>query len=132
MCKWIELEKEKPPRDALYLVCVESLDRAKPLLAVVWYDRNDGWGSRLPSAWLVGIGDDPVVQGPQFPLVWCDQITHWQEIKRPDESVCRWEPDGDGIWETECGNTFQFSDSGPRDNGFEFCPYCGCSLKSAI
>lgn len=128
MYEWIELEKEKPTRDALYLICVENLEKAKPLFAVVWYDPKVGWGSQVPPAWLVEIGNSPAVQGPRFPLIWANQITHWQEIKRPDKSECQWKSDGDGIYETGCGATFCFIDDGPHGNGFRFCPYCGYSL----
>lgn len=110
MCKWVELEKEEPTGDALYLICAQNMVSDKPLIAIAWHDPDSGWG-------------------PQLPPMWLDAITHWQEIKQPDESVCRWELDGDGIWETECGNTFQFSDSAPHDNRLKFCPCCGCSLQ---
>ncbi len=109
MCEWIELEKEKPTEDALYLICAESHDPDESLIAVAWYDPDAGWGPQLPPAWL-------------------DAITHWQDIKPLGKSECRWEPDGDGVYETDCGATFYFADDGPYGNGFRFCPYCGCSL----
>ena len=33
------------------------------------------------------------------------------------------------VWETTCGQTWQFMDSGPRDNKTRFCHYCGGKAK---
>ena len=43
---------------------------------------------------------------------------------------CVWNYVEDGIWETGCGEMFQFfpETPTPRDNGFRFCPYCGRSI----
>ena len=42
---------------------------------------------------------------------------------------CAWTQDFEnGYWETACNNAFDFDDGGPRDNGFNFCPYCGAPL----
>lgn len=44
---------------------------------------------------------------------------------------CEWEVDRNeefSIWNTACGNTFQFETGGPIENGFAYCPYCGCAL----
>lgn len=39
---------------------------------------------------------------------------------------CKWLESQDGfVFDTECGNKFEFIDSGIEDNGFKFCPYCG-------
>lgn len=29
------------------------------------------------------------------------------------------------LWDTTCGNVFQFTDGGPKTNQFRFCCYCG-------
>lgn len=31
------------------------------------------------------------------------------------------------VWTTDCGNMFEFTvaGSGPEENKFEYCPYCG-------
>lgn len=42
--------------------------------------------------------------------------------------VCQWGDDEEGIWNTGCGELFQFDADGPRENGFKFCPYCGKEL----
>jgi DNA-directed RNA polymerase subunit RPC12/RpoP len=41
------------------------------------------------------------------------------------DGSCTWTEDSDGSWDTECGDKFVFLDSGPMDNGFYYCPYCG-------
>jgi len=41
---------------------------------------------------------------------------------------CEWTPEDptDGtVWESGCGDMFQFTDGSPIKNDFEYCPYCG-------
>lgn len=38
---------------------------------------------------------------------------------------CIWTFDNDGYYQTTCGNGWSFEDGGIRDNGVNFCPYCG-------
>lgn len=45
---------------------------------------------------------------------------------------CIWTEDGDGFWETSCGNTFVVEDGTPYDNKMKFCPYCGGNLREVI
>jgi hypothetical protein len=42
---------------------------------------------------------------------------------------CVWKPDSDGTYRTSCGQAFVFTDGGPRENGANFCLYCGAALK---
>lgn len=46
--------------------------------------------------------------------------------------TCGWttppDPDFD-VWDTGCGNAFEFNADGPKENGFKFCPYCGGELE---
>ncbi len=46
---------------------------------------------------------------------------------------CGWihyDEDGDDVWRSECGHDWAFFDSmGPKDNGMNFCPFCGNPLK---
>jgi hypothetical protein len=58
-----------------------------------------------------------------------DEISEAEEkIDRLKAVKCRWKPseefDNDN-WESSCGNLFSFFADGPKENGFEFCPYCG-------
>lgn len=44
--------------------------------------------------------------------------------------TCKWHKDAyewedHDYWETSCDNLFQFNDGGPKENHFEYCPYCG-------
>lgn len=43
---------------------------------------------------------------------------------------CEWKEDEDGIWHTECDNSFHFTEGGPTENDFLFCPYCGKRLET--
>ena len=46
--------------------------------------------------------------------------------------ICKWKPDEDGVYETGCGNRFEFTEAGPKENKFDYCPYCGNVLKIVI
>lgn len=44
--------------------------------------------------------------------------------------TCKWRKNGfhmkeHNYWETGCNNLFQFTNDGPKENHFEWCPYCG-------
>lgn len=43
--------------------------------------------------------------------------------------ACVWEEAEDGVWQTSCGNEWQFEEGGPSDNGQEYCGYCGKPLS---
>lgn len=43
--------------------------------------------------------------------------------------VCVWRFTVDRFWATECGREFEFTNDGPRENGFKACPYCGKHLE---
>jgi hypothetical protein len=43
--------------------------------------------------------------------------------------ACRWTEDEDGVYDTDCGNKFMFTDDGPVANKMRFCGYCGKPLK---
>jgi hypothetical protein len=45
-----------------------------------------------------------------------------------DPVGCVWRDDGDGNWETDCGNTFTYENGGPGDNHAKWCQYCGLGL----
>ena len=39
---------------------------------------------------------------------------------------CTWKLNTtDETWETSCAEVFEFSDDGPKKNGFLYCPFCG-------
>ena len=43
---------------------------------------------------------------------------------------CWWKFD-ESTWsyDTKCDNKFQFTNDGPIENGFRFCPYCGGEIS---
>lgn len=43
--------------------------------------------------------------------------------------TCKWTEDEDGLWNTECGGTFEITEGTPRENEMVFCPYCGKSIE---
>ena len=43
--------------------------------------------------------------------------------------TCNWTNDGEGNWETGCGNLFVIIDGTPTQNGMAYCCYCGKRLK---
>lgn len=42
--------------------------------------------------------------------------------------TCKWTNSDDGPWETGCGHAYEFIDDGPKENGQQFCGYCGGRL----
>ena len=38
---------------------------------------------------------------------------------------CDWHEDGDGVWNTDCGNHFELLTGTPAMNKMIYCPYCG-------
>lgn len=52
-----------------------------------------------------------------------------ENILADRKTVCYWAADDDGTWHTTCRNAFQFENSGPTENGFTHCPYCGKPLE---
>lgn len=43
----------------------------------------------------------------------------------PRRDKCKWTLDDDGVYNTECGEAFVFTDDGIKENGARFCIYCG-------
>lgn len=54
----------------------------------------------------------------------CGRVITDDEPPAP-EGTCAWSENDDGFYETECGNSFQFSEGGAADNGAVYCQYCG-------
>jgi Lar family restriction alleviation protein len=70
-----------------------------------------------------------------------EHISHWMPLPeppdseaQPTDSVCEWrlEDDERDIWETSCGQLWQFTCDGPREHGMEFCPFAGCGRRITI
>lgn len=36
---------------------------------------------------------------------------------------------GDDFWDTSCGEAFTFAEGDPKDNRFNYCPYCGKRIE---
>ena len=44
---------------------------------------------------------------------------------------CKWVADDNGTYFTECGETFEFTNDGPKENNARFCMYCGNKIVCA-
>lgn len=53
------------------------------------------------------------------------------EVVKAGGRVCEWTEDTEGTFVTSCGNYFQFTADGPKENKFQFCPYCSGKIKEA-
>ena len=42
---------------------------------------------------------------------------------------CCWTDDGEGNWDTDCGEKYTIIDGTPTANGMRFCCFCGLALK---
>jgi hypothetical protein len=50
-------------------------------------------------------------------------------LKR-DPVHCLWIETPDAAWQTFCGELFEFTTEGPKENNFTFCPYCGRYIEA--
>lgn len=51
------------------------------------------------------------------------------EPKTTTPPTCKWQnDDGNAPHETQCGQAFEFTNDGVKENGFKFCPFCGGSI----
>lgn len=41
------------------------------------------------------------------------------------DATCTWREDDEGVWQTECGDAFEFTTDGPEENNVKYCCYCG-------
>lgn len=64
-----------------------------------------------------------------LPTVYAPAATVAATVRKMRGRVCAWTEDEDGNWDTDCGDKFVFTESGPTDNGMRFCCYCGKPLK---
>lgn len=55
----------------------------------------------------------------------------WMQFSVPaaPPAECSWRPDEGGVYTTECGHMFTFTDGTPADNGATYCQYCGKKIK---
>jgi len=85
---------------------------------------TDGWDKeyldtlRELEAELKGMGTPIVDRSSEI------EFTDDETGNDPNKS-CVWSEDEDGAWHTGCGNIWEFSDGGPRENRAWYCPYCG-------
>lgn len=49
---------------------------------------------------------------------------------RATRGACVWNEDDDGTWESTCGQSWQFIEGGPGENGVRYCHACGKAVKA--
>lgn len=66
----------------------------------------------------------------------CNGTGHLPPKEQDDKPIkhCAWKVDrddmyGSGLWESECGVSYQFSNGGPVDNHHKFCHGCGLPIQ---
>ena len=75
--------------------------------------------------------DDKNVRIPVSRARWIIKaLSDAENAARPVEPLkpCGWAYDEDGIWQTDCGESFVLMEGTPEDNDFRFCCYCGKNL----
>ena len=68
----------------------------------------------------------------EFCVNTCQQYKECLRLRtgRQPMELCTWvENDHIGIYQTACGNSFQFIDGTPESNRMKFCPYCGNLIR---
>ena len=77
------------------------------------------------SIWYEAMDD---IQSLRVRVEALELLIKMRELPQHEDS-CQWKEDADGIWQTDCGNAFEFTADGPTENEFRFCPYCGGKIS---
>jgi predicted nucleic-acid-binding Zn-ribbon protein len=51
------------------------------------------------------------------------------EAEKQADELCNWFHDDDGMYESDCGLSWQCIDGSPKENHMEYCPKCGKKLN---
>lgn len=68
------------------------------------------------------------------PMQDAESLSGVQTLGSSGLAPCVWHQDdvgGSSVWETGCGNAFEFNDGGPIENRAAFCCYCGKPLRES-
>ena len=61
-----------------------------------------------------------------------DEIIIRKYIEHISDDVCEWKyNDTEYYWESSCEHLHIFMSDGPKENEYDFCPYCGKKIKVA-
>lgn len=55
---------------------------------------------------------------------------HQHQPAHTEQDGCQWNPDEDYVYSTGCGNEWQFTEGGLKDNQIKFCPYCSGKIAA--
>lgn len=59
-----------------------------------------------------------------------DEIIIRKYIEHIADDVCEWKyNDTEYYWESSCDHLHIFMSDGPKENEYEYCPYCGKKIK---
>ena len=50
-------------------------------------------------------------------------------VKAQAVKPCYWVQDSDGLYNTDCGNVFEFNEGTLRENRARFCTFCGRPIE---
>lgn len=120
---------------------VSMLEMSATAVAKAWNTRADlaAHGAAQDDLWsdlevVVECIDIPLPQKDSIvAAIRRTQVKFADAIRQAQRETCVWSLDdlmeGD-LWETDCGQAFQFNDDGPEGNHFKFCYYCGKPLEA--
>jgi hypothetical protein len=57
-------------------------------------------------------------------------LVAYADLLEQSGETCVWSPDDDGVYQTTCGHSFEFTTDGPVENKMAFCGYCGRRLTA--
>lgn len=81
---------------------------------------------------LLNWGESPDQYESRFKAIWDAKQAEIDELKAKLEKICKWSPDKDLNWWTQCGNGFVFGDDPhPTSHNFKHCCYCGGMIEAA-
>lgn len=60
------------------------------------------------------------------------RLDHKVANKPEISNDCFWEFDDGGFYKTGCGRAFEFIAHGLTENRFNYCPFCGGSIKEKV
>jgi len=89
-------------------------------LAAHWEEQAD--------IWQRGIGDN---QNTRLYRACAEQLRAILAREAQGGETCQWESTEDGIWDTSCGRSWEFTVGGPSHNLVRYCFECGKRVAEA-
>lgn len=85
---------------------------------------------KYQGTWMLQASDGNAWELLGFMRMDCSGVMLNRPTRAPEEhsdtaGSCHWHYDDNGCWKGSCGIEWYFEDSGPEDNGVNYCPNCG-------